>query len=173
MRKKLVLALAVVIGIASAALTFLSWARFGTTGLSWNAFGVYTGERDEYSGTVGPPLGQFINTVPGWIVLVASIAATLALTAATRNRWLGLAAPVFALIAFVEVIACLVHPALFTGDLREFFGGGDPEQAFVNSRILIAEASTTGILLICTVFLAIDTIRHTRSATVTDSGPDT
>ncbi|RUP03430.1 MAG: hypothetical protein EKK34_18325 [Mycobacterium sp.] len=173
LRNKVVFVAAVLAGIASAGMTFLSWGKFGDTGLSWNAFGVYTGERNDYFSTVGPPMGEFINTGPGWTVLIASIAATVALTGATRTRRLGLVAPVFALIAFVAVVACIVRPTLLMGELRDFLGAGaDPERAFVNSAILIAEASATGILLICSVLLAITTIRQARRSSATDSGLD-
>lgn len=154
-------------------MTFLSWVRFGDTGLSWNALGPYTGEQNEYLSTAGPALGQFINTGPGWTVLIASIAATVALTGTTRTRRLGLVAPVFALIAFVAMVACIARPTLLMGELRDFLGArADPERAFVNSAILSAEASATGILLICSVQFAITTIRQARRSSVTDSGPD-
>lgn len=174
MRNKVVLVLGVLAGIASAGITFLSWVRFGDTGLSWNALGTYTGgEQNEYLSTAGPALGQFINTGPGWTVLIASIAATVALTGTTRTRRLGLVAPVFALIAFVAVVTCIARPTLLMDELRDFLGASaDPERAFVNSATLIAEASATGILLICSVQFAITTIRQARRSSVTDSGPD-
>ncbi|MHA7653388.1 hypothetical protein ACX9NE_16955 [Mycobacterium sp. ML4] len=124
---------------------------------------MYAGENNEYFARIGPPLGQLINTVPGWVVLIASLAATVAFATATRMRWLGLAAPIFALVAFVEVIACLIHPAFLIGDLKAFVSPADPDRAFLNTGVVIAEVATTGVLLICTSLIAISGIRRARA----------
>lgn len=163
MRNKAVVVLAGVMGIASAGLTFLSWARLYDVGLYWNAFGVYTGERNEYFDSIGPLAGHLVNTVPGWTVLTASVAATITVAAATRIRRLGLVAPVFALVAFVAAVACLAHPAFLISDLKAALSPADPDRAFLNSGVVITEVVTTGVLVMCTTLAAISGIRRGRA----------
>jgi len=157
--------LAVVTGIASAGLTFLSWARFNDVGLYWNAFGVYTGDRNEYFDSIGPAAGHLINTVPGWTVLTAAVAATITIiiTTATRIHRLGPVAPAFALVAFVGAVACLVHPAFLISELKAALSPGDPDRAFLNSSVIIAEVAITGVLAISTALVAISSIRRVRA----------
>ncbi|WP_205877157.1 hypothetical protein [Mycobacterium camsae] len=163
MRNKAVVVLAGVMGIASAGLTFLSWARLYDVGLYWNAFGVYTGPNDNYNNRFGPPLGHLVNTVPGWTVLTASVAATITVAAATRMRRLGLVAPVFAFVAFVAAVACLAHPAFLISDLKAALSPADPDRAFLNSGVVITEVVTTGVLVMCTSLAAISGIRRGRA----------
>ncbi|ORA19744.1 hypothetical protein BST14_04585 [Mycobacterium arosiense ATCC BAA-1401 = DSM 45069] len=154
MRTKVITAVAVVAAIASAALTLLPWVDVSRLGLPirWNGLGIYIGE---YGETYGHLLAGMVNSVPGWIVLIASLAAAAAVLAAARVRALGLVACGCAIVAFVTAVVCLVYPAVLAGDTKNEMGISlVPDRQVLNSGALIAEAAATGVLLASTALLA-------------------
>lgn len=157
LRTKVITAVAVVAAIASAALTLLPWVDVSRLGLPirWNGLGVYVGEdRQDY----GHLLAGMVDSVPGWILLIASLAAGAAVLAAARVRVLGLVACGCAVVAFVTAVVCLVYPAVLGGDAKNEMGISlVPDRQVLNSGALFAEAAATGILVICTALLAFKT----------------
>jgi hypothetical protein len=88
-------------------------------------------------------------------VLIASIAAAAALLAASRVRRLGIVACGCAVVAFVTAVLCLVYPAILVGGTKHELGAsGLADRDFVNSGALTAEAAATGVLVLCTAFVA-------------------
>lgn len=154
LRNRVITIVAVVAAIASAALTLLSWidlSRFGFP-IRWNGLGMYVGEYGEQYGAL---LNGMVSGAPGWIVLIASIAAGAALLAASRVRRLGIVACGCAVIAFVTAVVCLVYPAILIGGTEHELGAsGLADRDFVNSGALTAEVAATGVLVLCTAFLA-------------------
>lgn len=149
MRAKPIDVVGVVAAIASAALTFLPWIDVSPLGLPirWNGLGIYIGEHDEHYGRL---LTGLVNGMPGWVVLIASIAAGGALLGASRVRVLGLVACGCAVIAFVSAVVCLVYPAALAGDAKHELGISlVPDREVLNSGVLIAEAVSTGVLVVC------------------------
>lgn len=149
MRGKPITVVAVVAALASAALTLLPWIDVSHLGLPirWNGLGIYVGEHGEHYGHL---LTDMVDGTPGWVVLIASLAAAGALLGATRVRWLGLVACGCAAVAFVSAVLCLVYPAVLAGDAKNELGISlVPDREVLNSGALIAEAVSTGVLLIC------------------------
>ena len=154
MRTKVITAVAVVAAIASAALTLLPWIDVSHLGLPirWNGLGIYIGEDGEHYGHL---LTGMVNSLPGWIVLIASLAAGGALLAAARVRWLGIVGCGCAIVAFVAAISCLVYPAVLAGDAKNEMGISlVPNREVLNSGALIAETAATAVLLICAALIA-------------------
>lgn len=155
LRSKVFTIAAVVAAIASAALTLLPWIDLSHLGfpIRWNGLGIYDGEdADRY----GPLLGGMVNSTPGWIVLIAAIAAAATLLAASRARWLGLVACACAAVAFVTAVLCWLYPALLVdGTKHEMGASGLADREFVNSSALMAEAGATGVLLVCTALAVV------------------
>lgn len=153
LRTKVITAVAVAAAIASAALTLLPWIDISRLGLPirWNGLGIYIGE---YGENYGHLLAGMVNSVPGWIVLIASLAAGGAVLAAARVRGLGLVGCGCAVVAFVTAVLCLVHPAVLGGGAKNELGISlVPDRQVLNSGALIAEAAATGVLLICAALL--------------------
>jgi hypothetical protein len=153
LRNKTISIVAVVAAIASAALTLLPWIDVGHLGLPirWNGLGIYIGE---HAAHYGPLLNGMVNSPPGWIVLIASIAAAGALLAATRVRWLDVVACGCAVVAFASAIVCLVYPAVLVGDAKRELGISEiPDRELLNSAALIIEAATTAVLLVGTALI--------------------
>jgi hypothetical protein len=154
LRTKAITAVAVVAAIASAALTLLPWIDVSHLGLPirWNGLGIYIGEDGEHYGHL---LTGMVNSLPGWIVLIASLAAGGALLAAARVRWLGVVGCGCAIVAFVAAISCLVYPAVLAGDAKNEMGISlVPNREVLNSGALMAETAATGVLLICAALIA-------------------
>lgn len=142
--------IAVVAAIVCAALTFLPWIDVSRLGLPirWNGLGIYVGEHGEHYGHV---LTGMVDGTPGWIVLIASVAAASALLGAARVRALGLVACGCAVIAFVTSVLCLVYPAILAGDAKHELGITlVPDREVLNSGALMAEVGATGVLVVCT-----------------------
>ncbi|OBH71253.1 hypothetical protein A5682_08940 [Mycobacterium mantenii] len=157
LRSKVITIVAVVAAIASAALTFLPWIDLSHLGfpIRWNGLGIYDGEDAEH---YGPMLAGMVNSTPGWIVLIAAIAAAGALLAAWRVRRLGIVACGCAVVAFAVAVLCLAYPSVLVGGTKEELGAsGLAARDFVNSSALIAEAVATGVLAICAVLVAVGT----------------
>lgn len=156
-RTKAITILAVAAAIASAALTFLPWIDISDLGMPirWNGLGMYVGEHvDHY-------VGGMVNSPPGWIVLIASIAAAGTLLGATRLRWLGFIACGCALVAFAAAALSLVYPALVVGGVKHELGVSELEDRdLLNSGALITEVATTAVLVVCTALIA--AARRTR-----------
>ncbi|OMB94232.1 hypothetical protein [Mycobacterium colombiense] len=155
LRSKVFTIAAVVAAIASAALTLLPWIDLSHLGfpIRWNGLGIYDGEdADRY----GPLLSGMVDSTPGWIVLIAAIAAAATLLAASRARWLGLVACGCAAVAFVTAVLCWLYPALLVdGTKHEMGASGLADREFVNSSALLAEAAATGVLVVCTALAVI------------------
>lgn len=153
MRSKAIVIVAVAAAIASAALTLLPWIDVSQLGLPirWNGLGIYAGERAAH---YGPVLDGMVNSLPGWIVLVASIAAAGALLAAPRVHRLDLVACGCAVLAFASAVTCLIYPALLVGDAKRELGISElPDRELLNSSALTIETATTAVLLIATALL--------------------
>lgn len=149
MRARAIELVAVVAAIASAAMTFLPWVDTSPLGLPirWNGLGIYIGEYGEHYGGLFTGL---VNATPGWVVLIASIAAGGALLGARRVRVLGLVACGCAVIAFLSAALCLIYPAVLAGDAKHELGISlVPDRDVLNSSALIAEAASTGVLVVC------------------------
>lgn len=152
-RTKAITVVAVVAAIASAALTLLPWIDVSHLGLPirWNGLGIYTGENGEYYGSV---LKDMVDSTPGWIVLIASLAAAGALLGAARVRWLGIVACGCAIVAFIAAALCLVYPAVLAGDAKNELGISlVPDREVLSSGALTAETAATGVLMICAVLI--------------------
>jgi hypothetical protein len=162
LRTKVITVVAVAAAIASAALTLLPWVDVSRLGLPirWNGLGVYVGEdRRDY----GHLLAGMVDSVPGWIVLIASLAAGGVVLAAPRVRVFGLVACGCAVVAFVTAVLCLVYPAVLAGDAKNEMGISlVPDRQMLNSGSLIAEAAATGVLVICTALVAFGAKRVVR-----------
>ncbi|OBI38562.1 hypothetical protein [Mycobacterium colombiense] len=162
LRSKVFTIAGVVAAIASAALTLLPWIDLSHLGfpIRWNGLGIYDGEdADHY----GPLLSGMVNSTPGWIVLIAAIAAAATLLAGSRARWLGLAACGCAAVAFVTAVLCWLYPALLVdGTKHEMGASGLADREFVNSGALLAEAAATAVLVVCAALAAIRT-KHVAS----------
>ncbi len=106
MRARVIEVVGVVAAVASAGLTLVPWVDVGPLGLPirWNGLGIYIGEHGEHYGGL---FSGLINGTPGWVVLIASIAAGGALLAASRVRALGLVACACAVVAFGSAVLCL------------------------------------------------------------------
>ncbi len=157
LRTKVITIVAIVAAIASAALTFLPWIDLSHLGfpIRWNGLGIYDGEFADHYGAL---LSGMVNSAPGWIVLIASIAAAATLLAAARVRRLGLVACGCAVVAFVTAVVCAVYPALIVGGTKQELGAsGLAARDFVNSGALIAEAVATAVLVVCTALAAFGT----------------
>lgn len=155
MRAKATDIVAVVAAIASAAMTFLPWVDMSPLGLPirWNGLGMYIGEHGEHYGGL---LTGLVNGTPGWVVLIASIAAGGTLLGASRVRALGLVACGCAVIAFLSAVVCLVFPAVLPGDAKNELGMSlVPDREVLNSSALIAEAASTGVLVVCAALAAV------------------
>ncbi|MEE2854226.1 MAG: hypothetical protein VX424_16435 [Actinomycetota bacterium] len=155
LRTKAITAVAVAAAIASAALTLLPWIDVSQLGLPirWNGLGIYIGEHGEYYGSL---LTDMVDSTPGWIVVITSLAAGGALLAATRARWLGIVACGCAVIAFVTVVLCLVYPSVLVGDAKNEMGISlVADRQVLNSGALIAEAAATGVLVACTALIVV------------------
>lgn len=151
LRTKVITAVAVVAAIASAALTLLPWVDVTRLGLPirWNGLGIYIGEDSEDYGHL---LAGMVNSVPGWIVVVASLAAGGAVLASARVRVLGI---IGCGCAFVTAVVCLVYPAVLAGDAKNEMGISlVPDRQVLNSGSLMAEVAATGVLVICTALAA-------------------
>ncbi|WP_232078369.1 hypothetical protein [Mycobacterium paraseoulense] len=151
----------VVAAVASAALTLLPWIDMSPLGLPmrWNGLGIYIGEHGEHYGALFTDL---VNGTPGWVVVIASLAAGGALLGASRVRVLGLVACGCAVVAFVSAALCLVYPAVLAGDAGHELGISlVPDREVLNSSALIAEAVSTGVLVVCTVL----TVARAKSTT--------
>ena len=149
LRTKAITWVAVTAAIVSAALTLLPWIDVSHLGLPirWNGLGMYIGEDGEHYGHL---LAGMVNSVPGWIVLIASLSAAGALLAAARVRWLGIAGCGCAIVAFVAAVLCLVYPAVLAGDAKNELGVSlVPDRQVLNSGALMAETAATGVLVIC------------------------
>ncbi|BBY02174.1 hypothetical protein MSEO_26730 [Mycobacterium seoulense] len=161
MRAKAIDIVAVVAAIASAGLTLLPWIDVSPLGLPmrWNGLGIYIGEHGEHYGALFTGL---VNGTPGWVVLIASIAAGGALLGASRVRVLGLVACGCAVVAFLSAVLCLVYPAVLAGDAKPELGiSVVPDREVLNSWALIAEAASTGVLVVCAAITATrSTFRH-------------
>jgi hypothetical protein len=95
-----------------------------------------------------------VDSTPGWLVVIASLAAGGALLAATRARWLGIVACGCAVIAFVTAVLCLAYPAVLVGDAKNEMGISlVADRQVLNSGALIAEAGATGALVVCTALI--------------------
>lgn len=150
---KAITVVAVVAAIASAALTLLPWIDVSHLGLPirWNGLGIYIGEHGEYYGSL---LTGMVDSTPGWIVVIASIAAAGALLGATRLRWLGLVACGCGVVAFVTAVLCLVYPAVLAGGAKNELGISlVADREVLNTGALIAEAAATGVLVVCTALI--------------------
>jgi hypothetical protein len=159
LRTKVITIVAIVAAIASAALTFLPWIDLSHLGfpIRWNGLGIYDGELADHYGAL---LSGMVNSAPGWIVLIASIASAATLLAAARVRRLGLVACGCAVVAFVTAALCAVYPALIVGGTKQELGAsGLAARDFVNSGALIAEAAATAVLVVCTALVAARTKR--------------
>lgn len=157
LRTKVITAVAVAAAIASAALTLLPWVDVSRLGLPirWNGLGIYIGEDRE---TYGHLLAGMVNSVPGWIVLIASLAAAVAVIASARVRVLGFVGCGCAVVAFVTAAVCLVYPAVLGGDAKNEMGISlVPDRQVLNSGALIAEAAATAVLVACTALAAFRT----------------
>lgn len=155
LRNKVVVAVGILVATASAVLTLLPWVDVTRLGvpMRWNGLGKYVGEYREHYGAL---LSGMVNSWPGWIVLIASIAAAGALVAATRARWLPVVACGCAIVAFATVVSVLVFPALLVGGIKHELGAsGIPDRQFLNPGALIAEAVTTTVLVTCTLHIAL------------------
>lgn len=159
MRTKAITVVAVVAAIASAALTLLPWIDVSHLGLPirWNGLGIYIGEHGEYYGSL---LTDMVDSTPGWIVVIASLAAAGALLAATQVRWLAFGACGCAVVACVTAVLCLAYPAVLVGDAKNELGISlIADRQVLNSGALIAEAAVTGLLVVCTALIALRTRR--------------
>lgn len=168
MRTKAITVVAVVAAIASAALTLLPWIDVSHLGLPirWNGLGIYIGEHGEYYGSL---LTNMVDSTPGWIVVIASLAAAGALLAATQVRWLGIVACGCAVVAFVTAVLCLAYPAVLVGDAKNELGISlVADRQVLNSGALIAEAGATGVLVVCTALIVVRARNAVRQA---DSRP--
>ncbi|WP_244168201.1 hypothetical protein [Mycobacterium paraffinicum] len=157
MRVKAIDAVAVVAAIASAALTLSPWVDTSKLGLPirWNGLGIYIGEYGQHYGGL---FAGLVSGVPGWVVVIASIAAAGALLGASRVRLLGLVACGSAVVAFVSAVLCLAYPAMLAGDAKRELGIAlIPDREVLNSRALIAEAAATGVLVVCAVLSVVKT----------------
>ncbi|WP_406817126.1 hypothetical protein [Mycobacterium sp. M23085] len=155
LRSKVLTIAGIAAAIASAALTLLPWIDLSHLGfpIRWNGLGMYDGEDADHYGAL---LNGMVNSAPGWIVLIAAIAAAATLLAAARVRRLGLVACACAAVAFVTAVSCAVYPALLVGGTKHEMGAsGLADRDFVNSGALIAEAVVTAVLLACTVLAAV------------------
>ncbi|OBG99041.1 hypothetical protein A5697_14720 [Mycobacterium sp. E3251] len=149
MRTRVIDVVAVVAAIASAALTLLPWVDVSPLGLPirWNGLGIYIGEHGDHYGGLFTGL---VNGTPGWVVLIASIAAGGALLGASRVRVLGFVACGCAVVAFLSAVLCLAYPAVLAGDAKNELGiSVVPDRQVLNSWALIAEAASTGVLVVC------------------------
>lgn len=164
MRAKGIEIVAVVAAIASAAITLLPWVDLSPLGLPirWNGLGIYMGEHGEHYGGLFTGL---VNGTPGWVVLIASIAAGGALLGASRMRVLALVACGCAFIAFVSAVWCLVYPAVLAGDAKHELGISlVPDREVLNSWALIAEAASSGVLVVCAAITASRAMRAVSNA---------
>lgn len=155
LRTKIISIVAVAAAIASAALTLLPWIDISRLGfpIRWNGLGKYIGKGGEDYGAL---LSGMVNGSPGWILLIASIAAAVMVVAATRVRWLGIIACGCGIAAFVTAVLCLVYPAILMGGTRHELGAsGLVDRDFVNSGSLIAEVVATAVLVVCTALVAL------------------
>ncbi|BCZ20942.1 hypothetical protein MYSE111917_22680 [Mycobacterium senriense] len=155
LRSKVFTIAGVVAAIASAALTLLPWIDLSHLGfpIRWNGLGIYDGEDADHYGAL---LSGMVNSTPGWIVLIAAIAAAATLLAAARARWLGLVTCGCAAVAFVTAVVCWLYPALLVdGTKHEMGASGLADREFVNSSALLAEAAVTAVLVICTALAAV------------------
>ncbi|OCB36833.1 hypothetical protein A5676_19690 [Mycobacterium malmoense] len=154
MRAKAIEIVAVVAAVASAAMTLLPWVDVSPLGLPlrWNGLGIFIGEHGEHYGGL---FAGLVNGMPGWVVLIASIAAGAALLGASRMRVLGLVACGCAVVAFLSAVVCLAYPAVLAGDAKHELGISlVPDRQVLNSSALIAEAASTGVLVACAVLVA-------------------
>lgn len=154
LRTKAIIAVAVVAAIGSAALTLLPWIDVSRLGfpVRWNGLGMYIGEHGEQ---YGPMLTGMVNSAPGWIVLIASLAAAGTLLVVTRAPWLRLVACGCAFAAFASAATCLVYPALLVGDAKRELGISElPARELLNSGALTIETAATAVLVICTALVA-------------------
>ncbi|OBB93941.1 hypothetical protein [Mycobacterium sp. 852002-40037_SCH5390672] len=161
-RTRVITIVALVAAIASAALTLLSWIDLSHLGfpIRWNGLGMYVGEDAEH---YGPMLSGMVDGAPGWIVLIASIAAAGALLAASRVRRLGLVACGCAVVAFGTAVVCVANPAVLVGGTKyEMGASGLADRDFVNSGALVAEAAATGVLVICTALIVVGARRRSE-----------
>ena len=159
LRTKVITTVAIVAAIASAALTLLPWIDLSHLGfpIRWNGLGIYDGEDADHYGAL---LSGMVNSTPGWVVLIAAIAAAAALLAASRARWLGFVACGCAAVAFVTSVLCWLYPALLVdGTKHEMGASGLADREFVNSSALMAEAAATAVLVIATALAVFGTKR--------------
>ncbi|OBH06966.1 hypothetical protein A9X04_24365 [Mycobacterium sp. E3247] len=151
MRASAIDVVGVVAATASAALTLLPWVDVSPLGLPvrWDGLGIYIGEYGEHYGGL---FSGLINGTPGWVLLIASIAAGGALLGASRVRVLGLVACGCAVVAFGSAVLCLVYPAVLAGDAKQELGISlVPDREVLNTSALVAEAVSTGVLVVCAV----------------------
>ncbi|OBH58420.1 hypothetical protein [Mycobacterium sp. E2479] len=157
MRNKAISVVAVVAAVASVAMTLMPWIDVSQLGLPirWNGLGSYVGEHGEYYGS---SLTDMVDGTPGWIVVIASLAAAGALLGAARVRRLGLVACGCAVVAFVTAVLCLVYPAILAGDAKNELGISlVPDRQVLNYGALIAEVAATGVLVVCAALIVVRT----------------
>lgn len=146
MRNKTITIVAIVAAIASAALTLLPWIDVSHLGLPirWNGLGIYVGERATH---YSPVLNGMVNSLPGWIVLIASLVAGGALLAVSRVRWLDM-------VAFGSAVTCLVYPGVLVGDAKRELGISElPDRELLNAGAVTLETAATAVLLIATALV--------------------
>ncbi|OBB95868.1 hypothetical protein A5779_17830 [Mycolicibacterium peregrinum] len=153
-RSKTAKLLACVAAAASAALTLPPWVSLDDLGspFRWNGLGIYIGD---FSSHYSSQLDGLATSLPGWIVLIASIACAVALASATRRRWPAVVACVFAGVAFAAAVASVVWAALLVGDIKYSLGIPDDvsDRSLLNSSVLVAELATTAALAACSVYV--------------------
>ncbi|BDB41824.1 MULTISPECIES: hypothetical protein [Mycobacterium] len=138
-------------GVTAAALTLLPWVVFDgpQVSLRWNGLGNYVGEHARYYG------GE-IDTVgaAGWIVLISSVLAVLALIGGTHLRRLWFLACGCAVIAVATPVLCLTFPALAVREVRDAVGFSAVDDRYLlNSGVLVAVAAATSVLFVCAALI--------------------
>lgn len=146
--------LACVAAAASAALTLPPWVSLDDLGspFRWNGLGIYIGDSSSHYSS---QLDGLATSLPGWIVVIASIACAVALASARRRRWPAVVACVFGGVAFAAAVASVVWPALLVGDIKYWLGITDDvnDRSLLNSSVLVAELATTAALVVCSVYV--------------------